>query len=373
MKAVAVRPAARTVELVDHPAPAIETPTQVSLRVLEVGICGTDREIAAFEFGTPPDGAEHLVIGHESLAEVLEVGAHVTALRPGDLVVPMVRQPCPHPGCDPCRASRPDFCRTGAFLEHGIRGAHGFMTERLVEEERFLTIVPRGLREVAVLVEPLTIAEKGLRQLFAVQSRLPWACPHADAEGPGHCHRALVLGAGPVGLLGAMALRARGFETAVFSLEPDDHPKAALVRAIGARYVSAAAHPPATLAQELGPVDVLYEAAGASRLALQILDLLAPNGVAILTGVPGHQAPSAFDTDAFVRRLVLGNQVVLGTVNAGPDGFAAAIADLETFDRRWPAPLRGLVTGRFPIESYRELLLGPPAGIKSLVSFESPA
>jgi glucose 1-dehydrogenase len=373
MKAVAVRPAARTVELVDHPAPAIQTPTEVLLRVLEVGVCGTDREIAAFEFGTPPAGAGHLVIGHEALAEVLEVGPRVRALRAGDLVVPMVRRPCPDPSCGPCRASRPDFCRTGAFVEHGIRGAHGFMTERLVEEERFLTVVPRALRESAALVEPLTIAEKALLQLFAVQSRLPWTCPHAVAEGPGHCHRALVLGAGPVGLLGAMALRVRGFETSVFSLESEDHPKAALVRAVGARFVSAATHPPRTLARALGPVDVLYEAAGASRLALEILELLAPNGVAILTGVPGRHAPSEFDTDGLVRRLVLGNQVVLGTVNAGGDGFAAAIADLETFDRRWPEPLRRLVTGRFPIESYRELLLGAPAGIKSLVSFERPA
>jgi threonine dehydrogenase-like Zn-dependent dehydrogenase len=372
MKAVAVRPAARTVELVDHPAPVIETPTQVALRVLEVGICGTDREIAAFEFGTPPAGADHLVIGHEALAEVLEVGTRVTALRAGDLVVPMVRRPCPHPECSPCRAARPDFCRTGAFRERGIRGAHGFMTERLVEEERSLTVVPSALREVAVLVEPLTIAEKGLLQLFAIQSRLPWTCRHAAAEGPGHCQRALVLGAGPVGLLGAMALRVRGFETSVFSLEPDDHPKAQLVRAIGARFVSAATHRPATLARDLRPVDVLYEAAGASRLALEGVDLLAPNGVAILTGVPGHRAPSDFDTDALVRRLVLGNQVLLGTVNAGPDGFTAAIADLETFDRRWPGPLRGLVTGRFPIEAYRELLLGPAAGIKSLVSFGRP-
>ena len=373
MKAVAVRPAARTIELVDHPAPAIRTPTEVLLRVLEVGVCGTDREIAAFLFGTPPAGAEHLVIGHEALAEVLDVGPRVTALRPGDLVVPMVRRPCPDPGCGPCRASRPDFCRTGAFVEHGIRGAHGFMTERLVEEERSLAVVPRALREVGALVEPLTIAEKGLQQLFAVQSRLPWACPHAAAEGPGHCQRALVLGAGPVGLLGAMALRLRGFETAVLSLEPDDHPKAALVRAIGARFVSAATHPPGALARELGPLDVLYEAAGASRLALGTLELLAPNGVAILTGVPGRHAPSDFDTDGFVRRLVLGNQVVLGTVNAGGDGFAAAILDLAIFDRRWPGPLRGLITGRFPIEAYRELLLGAPAGIKSLVSFEVPS
>jgi threonine dehydrogenase-like Zn-dependent dehydrogenase len=170
-----------------------------------------------------------------------------------------------------------------------------------------------------------------------------------------------------------MALVVRGFDTAVFSLEEDDHPKAHLVRALGARYLCAADRPLAGLPAELGPIDVLYEAAGDSRLALEALAVLAPNAIAILTGVPHGHAASSFDPDPFARGLVLGNQVLLGTVNAGPDAFAAAVADLQEFDRRWPAALRGLVTGRFPIEAYRELLLGPPGGIKNLVSFERPA
>jgi threonine dehydrogenase-like Zn-dependent dehydrogenase len=372
MKGVAVRPADRTLAIVERESPAIAAPAQVLLRVLEVGICGTDREIAAFQFGTPPRAAEHLVIGHEASAEVIAVGSGVTRVRPGDVVVPMVRRPCPDAACRPCRDDRPDFCRTGSFLEHGIRGAHGFLTERLVEDERYLVPVPPALREVAVLVEPLTIAEKAILQLQTVQSRLPWTCGHARELGPGHCHRALVLGAGPVGLLGAMALAVRGFDTCVLSLEAEDDPKAHLARAIGARYLRAADHPLAGLAGELGPIDVLYEAAGASRPALAALAALAPNAIAILTGVP-HGQPAAFDPDPFVRGLVLGNQVLLGTVNAGPDAFAAAVADLGEFDRRWPGPLRALVTGRFPIDAYRELLLGPPRGIKNLVSFGGPA
>jgi threonine dehydrogenase-like Zn-dependent dehydrogenase len=373
MKAVAVRPADRVLEIVDHPEPSFSAPTQALLRVLDVGICGTDREIASFEFGTPPRGADHLVIGHESAAEVVEVGPGVTRLRPGDVVVPMVRRPCPAPGCRPCRHDRPDFCGTGRFLEHGIRGAHGFMTERLVEDERYLVAIPRALRAVAALVEPLTIAEKALLQLEAVQSRLPWTCAHAPLLGPGHCHRALVLGAGPVGLLGAMAFAVRGFETIVLSLEPEGHPKAELARAIGARYVAAADRPIDALLLALDPIDVLYEAAGAPRLALDALAALAPNAIAIVTGVPHRHAGAGLDPDRFVRGLVLGNQVLLGTVNAGPDAFTAAVRDLEQFDRRWPGPLRGLITGRFPIEACRELLLGPPTGIKSLVSFEGLA
>jgi glucose 1-dehydrogenase len=371
MKAVAVRPAAKAVELIEHPEPELETPTQVRLRVLEVGVCGTDREICNFDFGTPPPGSDHLVIGHESLTEVIEVGSGVTSVKPGDLVVPTVRRPCPHAHCWPCRSGRPDFCRTGDIRERGIKEAHGFMTEQVVEDEAYLNPVPRGLREVAALVEPLTIAEKSILQLYDLQERLPWTCPHAETEGPGHCHRALVLGAGPVGLLGAMALVARGFETYVFAREVAPNAKSELARSIGATYFSAVTDPLDTLRERVGAFDVIYEAAGSSRLAFDSLATLGPNGVAILTGVPGLHGRSEVDTDRVMRNLVLSNQIVLGTVNAGRDSFGAAIADLAGFQQRWPAALSGLISGRHPIESYRELLLGQPSGIKNLISFES--
>jgi threonine dehydrogenase-like Zn-dependent dehydrogenase len=245
------------------------------------------------------------------------------------------------------------------------------MTEFVVEEEAYLNPVPRALRDVAALVEPLTIAEKSLLQLFDLQKRLPWACPHAETSGPGHCHRALVLGAGPVGLLGAMALAVRGFDTYVFARDAETSGKAELTRSIGARYVSAATHSVEALRDTLGVFDVIYEAAGSSRLAFDSLGALGPNGVAILTGVPGLRGRSEVDTDRVMRSLVLANQIVLGTVNAGRDGFGAAIADLVEFERRWPTALRGLVTGRHPMEAYRELLLGRPQGIKNLISFES--
>jgi threonine dehydrogenase-like Zn-dependent dehydrogenase len=371
MRAVAVQPARKTVELIGHPQPVLETATHVLLRVLEVGVCGTDREICAFDYGTPPPGSDTLVIGHESLTEVVEVGPGVTAVKPGDLVVPTVRRPCPHAHCFPCRSGRPDFCRTGDIRERGIKEAHGFMTELVVEDQAYLNPVPRDLREVAALVEPLTIAEKSLLQLFDLQQRLPWSCPHAETQGPGHCHRALVLGAGPVGLLGAMALVVRGFETFVFARDEATSAKGEMARRFGARYVSAGDVPLDALRDHFGVFDVIYEAAGSSRLAFDSLGALGPNGVAILTGVPGLHGRSELDTDRVMRNLVLSNQIILGTVNAGRDGFGAAIADLAEFKRRWPQVLPGLITGRHPIESFRELLLGPPSGIKNLITFES--
>jgi len=369
MKAVAVAPSRREVGLVDHAPPRITSPAQVMLRMLDVGVCGTDREICAFEYGTPPEGESRLVIGHESLGEVVEVGSGVQGLRPGDLVVPTVRRPCPHAHCIACRAGRQDFCYTGDFSERGISRLHGYMTELVVDDERYMNPVPRALRDVGILVEPLTIAEKALIQVDEMQKRLPWACEYVPGEERQSCHRAVVLGAGPVGLLGAMALVARGFDTSIYSREPAPNPKADLAAAIGARYFSAAETSIEQLAERVGNIDLVYEATGASATAFAMMKVLGTNGIFVFTGVPGRKAPIEVDTDVIMRNLVLKNQVVFGTVNAGHEAFAGAIRDLGTFMERWPAAVRSLISGRYPVEAHRDLLLGGSKGIKNVLAF----
>ena len=366
MKAVAVFPATRDVKLIDRPEPRITSPSAVRLRMLEVGVCGTDREITAFQYGTPPSGEDHLVIGHESLGEVSDVGAAVTRLRRGDLVVTMVRRPCPHATCKACRAGRQDFCYTGDFSERGIKAEHGFLTEWVVDDERYMHRVPAELREVAVLVEPLTIAEKALEQVREVQQRLPWARSAGPSARNGNGRQAVVLGAGPVGLLGAMTLVAAGFATTVYSRSSVPHDKQALVGLFGARYIATETHTMAQLAPELGNIDLVYEASGASKVAFDLMEVLGTNGVFVFTGVPGRKAPIELDADLIMRNLVLSNQVVLGTVNAGSNAYEAAIRDLGEFMKRWPEAVRRLITGRFPITGYRDLLLRKSVGIKSV-------
>jgi threonine dehydrogenase-like Zn-dependent dehydrogenase len=365
MKAIAVYPEQRQVKLIEAEAPTLSGDRQVRLRMLEAGVCGTDKEICSFQYGTAPQGSPHLILGHESLGEVVEVGSAVSTLRVGDLVVPSVRRPCPHASCVACRQGRQDFCYTGDFLERGIKGAHGFMAELVVEEERYLTPIPAALREVGVLVEPLTIAEKALAQVLWVQQRLPWGMPGAPGQPPGSGHRALVLGAGPVGLLGAMVLTAAGFQTFVYSRESKPNLKADLVESFGAQYLSSESVPVRALAERVGSIDVVYEAVGASQLAFEVMRVLGPNGVFVFTGVPGRKAPVPVDTDALMRSLVLKNQVALGTVNAGKDAFDAAIRDLGLFMKRWPEGVRALITRRAGMEEYPELLQGKAAGIKN--------
>lgn len=363
MRAVAVNPATRTVAVVDHPEPRLTSPTQARVRPLEVGVCGTDREIASFAYGTPPAGDPHLVIGHESLGEVAEVGSAVTNLGPGDLVVTVVRRPCPHATCAPCRAGRQDFCVTGDFTERGIKGAHGFMTEAIVDEARFFVPVPAALREVGVLTEPLTIAEKALEQVRAIETRLPEGARHSEANPKS----AVVLGAGPVGLLGAMALRVAGYRTWVYSRSATDATHGAVMRGIGATLIEAERHTVEALAEIVGNVDLVYEAVGASTLAFEAIKFLGLNGVFVFTGVPGRKAPIRLDTDRVMRHLVLRNQVVFGTVNAGRPSYESAVRHLETFMARFPEATRALITSRSPLAEAPRLLTTRPAGIKSVV------
>jgi threonine dehydrogenase-like Zn-dependent dehydrogenase len=370
VKAVAVFPASQQIKIIESEPPRISQPDQVSLRLLDVGICGTDKEICSFEYGAPPPGTDHLVIGHESLAEITATGSAVERFRVGDLVVPSVRRPCPDRGCLACRAGHQDYCYTGNFTERGIKEAHGYMTEYVVEQERYLNPVPPGLREIAVLAEPLTIAEKALAQIFwTMQHRPPWLEPQTPGQERGQGLSALVLGIGPVGLLGAMTLAAAGFTTYVYSREVPPHPRIDLVTAIGATYVSAQTTAFPDLAAQTGNIDLIYEAAGHSHFALQALRVLGTNGIFVLTGVPGLQEFIQADPARLMRDMVLKNQVLLGTVNAGPQDFASALRDLDVFQRRWPAVTQTLIAGRYPPEQAPDLILGRPAGVKSVIAF----
>ena len=358
MRALAVFPEARELRIIDMPAPKPLGERDVTVRVREVGICGTDREICDFHYGTPPQGRERLVLGHEALGEVVDVGPSVSTLARGDLVAMTVRRPCADGACVACRAGRQDFCITGHFRERGIKEADGFMTELIVEDERYLVRVPRTLAEVGVLIEPLTIAAKASVELEAILRRYPW-------EPTGL--RALVLGAGPIGLLGAMMLVARNVDTFVYSLEPADSDRAQLVRSFGADYISARDTQLSALSSRVGVFDIMFEAVGTAKVAFAALDALAPNGVFIFSGVPAGNTPFEIDLNSIMRNIVLKNQVLFGTVNASRAAFEASVRQLEQFMTLFPEAVRGLITERVTLED-APALLRKSGGIKQVVA-----
>jgi len=322
MKAVAVYPGNREVKVIDIAEPGKPAPGQVKLRMLEVGVCGTDKEICAWVYGSPPEGSDHFVLGHESLGEVMEIGSGVEDLRTGDLVVSTVRLPCTDADCVPCRAGQYDFCSTGHYREHGIMYLDGFMTEQLVEERHNLHPVARELRDVGVLVEPL----------------------------------------------GAMLLVNEGYETYIYSRSPKPNAKAAVGEAIGAKYISSEQTTIEQMAEQVGNIDLVYEAVGASKFAFDVLKYLGSNGIFVFTGVPRGEKPMEIDTERIMYNLVLKNQVLLGTVNAGPLAFDNAVRDLGVFNKRWPQALRAMITGRYPLEAFHDLVMGTAGGIKNVLA-----
>jgi len=367
MKALAAFPKEQILRIVDHPAPQILAPTQVEIRIREVGICGTDREIAAHKYGTPPDGHDYLVLGHEAVGEVVDFGTSVHRIRRGDLVVPTMRRPCRDRSCRSCGMGRPDFCASGQFTQRGIRSAHGFLAERVVDDVRYMIPVPAELRDVAVLTQPLSVAETALRQLEDVQRRLPWAKLSEDSGSRPPARSAVVIGSGPVGALAALALHVRGYETLIYSREGRGK-KSSLVESFGIGWASSREEPFEELARRIGGVDVVLEASGASPLAFEALPHLGPNGVFVFTGIPGRKAPIPREIATVFPGIVLKNQVILGVTNPSADAYRDAVQDLALFARRWPLALPELVTNRVPIEEAQHLLEGNPRGLKEVVT-----
>jgi threonine dehydrogenase-like Zn-dependent dehydrogenase len=356
MRTMIVNVEKRTVQIAQRAEPRPPRGTEVLLRPLEVGICGTDREIFAFEHGAPPPGSSELVLGHEAVAEIVEVGPDVTWARKGGLVVPMVRRPCPNPRCAACRAERPEYCATGEFSERGIVHADGFLSELVLEQERYLVEVPKVLKDVAVLIEPLSVVAKAAEEFEALHARFGF-----ELSRP----RGLVLGAGPVGLLGAMTLRASNIETFVFSREAEDGIRAELIRSFDATYISSTKTPLERLTERTGMIDDVFEAVGVPEVAFGALPVLAANGVMVMSGIPAKRGPVPAELSRWMRDLVLKNQVLLGTVNASRSAFKHSVFLLEQFMVLFPDAVRSLIK-RSPLAEAPDVLVRG-RGIKDVV------
>ncbi len=310
MKALAVIPRQANSAHVrdDIPEPALQSGRSVKVRVLRVGLDGTDKEINAGDYGAPPPGDEYLILGHEGFGVVSEVGDRVTELTPGDYVVSIVRQAG---GSIYDHVGTPDFTTDESYHEHGINLVHGFLTEHYVEDAGRLVLVPRGLRDVGVLLEPATVVEKGINQAYEIQRRLRVWQPR----------RAAVLGAGTIGLLAALVLRLRGLDVTVLSRDLPPYLNSELVEALGARYVSTQETTVADAAAAHGPFDVMFEATGYSPLVFEAMAALGRNGVLVLSSVTGGDRRTEVPSDALNLGFVLGNKVMVGTVNASRVDF----------------------------------------------------
>jgi threonine dehydrogenase-like Zn-dependent dehydrogenase len=359
MKAISVFPGKpNSVHLAELNKPSLEEVPNgrgVLVKILRVGVDGTDKEINAAEYGAAPSGYDFLVIGHEGFGRVEAVGPNVTEFRAGDYVVATVRRP---------GKSIYDLIGTNdmttdeVYYERGINLRHGYLTEYYVDDVEYIVKIPQGLKHVGVLLEPTTVVEKGIHQAYEIQRRLKVWRPR----------KAAVMGAGTIGLLATLALRLRGIEVTTFARNPKPNLNAELIEAIGARYVITQEVPIKEGAQKFGPFDLIFEATGNSGVVFESMQALGKNGVLVLSSVTGGDRMVQVPADRINLEFVLGNKVMVGTVNANREYFEMGVRDMAQSEAEYPGWLSRLLTDPVKgLDNYGELfrkLTNPNGSIK---------
>ncbi len=342
MKAIAVTPKRpNSAYIIDLEEPKYRD-DEVLVRVLNVGVCGTDREINQGLYGEAPTPKDHLVLGHESFGVVDEVGKSVKSLKKGDYVVRTVRRPCGE--CVNCFNGQQDMCLTGNFLETGIKGLDGSLVEYYVESPSYLVKVPASLKDVGVLLEPLSFVEKVARQAFTIQKRMYW-----------EPKKALILGAGPIGILEAMILSIRGLDVCVVARSKSGNLKSKIVNNIGATYQSTSMSSLDDIAKKMGNIDIIVEATGDSSMSAEAMRYLGKNGILCLTSITGDNKEVTFPIAKFNFNTVLYNKLIVGVVNADIRDYEQGVKDLEEFENRWKSAVGRMITTRVTWKDYRRL------------------
>jgi threonine dehydrogenase-like Zn-dependent dehydrogenase len=325
-------------------------PTEGSLlvRALQLGICGTDFDLIAGDYGWAPDGCGHLVLGHESFGEVIEAPS-ASNFNKGDLVVGIVRRPDSEP-CVACAAGEWDMCRNGRYTERGIKERHGFGAQRWRIEPEFAVKVDTEMRAVGVLVEPASVLAKAWEQIEHIGQRAQWR-PRS----------LLVTGAGPIGLLAAMMGQQRGLAVHVLD-QVTDGPKPKLVEKLGAKYYTGGV-------ERLGfAPDIVIECSGAAALTRDCMLQMGSAGILCMVGSSAHAQDALLDVSQFNRAMVLNNLTVFGVVNGNRRHYEQAAEALRRASRNW---LLGLITRREPLANWSAAFQRQPGDVKVVIDLAS--
>ncbi|MFB6189388.1 MAG: glucose 1-dehydrogenase [Halapricum sp.] len=351
MQAIVVRRGENEPELVEKPRPEPED-GEALVRILRVGIDGTDQEVLEESPEEFPEGDDHMVLGHEAAGVVEEPNG--TDYEVGDTVVPTVRRRPDDGPNEYFDRGEPDMAPPGYHVECGISGAHGYMAEYVAIPEDRLVEIPRRLAELGCFVEPISITEKALEHAYASRSAFEWSP-----------QRALVLGNGPLGLV-TLAMLRQEFED-IYCLGRRDRPDPTIdvIEDLGGTYIDSRETPVDEIPEAYAGMDLIYEATGYAKHPIQSVFGLAPNGVAALVGI---SSPWEFEIDggAFHTELVVKNKALIGTVNSNERHFKRAIRTL----RALPSWLfEDLITTVATPEDVEPAFVDDDEQIKAIVEF----
>jgi threonine dehydrogenase-like Zn-dependent dehydrogenase len=376
MLAIGIVRGKKGVHQIDLPQPSIEEPDEVLVRVKEVGLDGTDFNMLHYNLQDISEGRNEMVIGHEMTGVVEEVGKNVRMLTPGDTVAVTVRRGCGI--CSPCLHNKSDMCMTGLYTERGLHKQDGFLTQFIVDKEQYIVKVPSELSRLAIFTEPLSIAEKAIDQIRIIQSRLPWTCLHPEhtflSEEWGGCLNALVVGAGPLGILTTALLRISNLNTYTSDILNEKHPRVMLIKAAGSHYIDSRNKSPKEVVRlccTLGNLDIIIEAAGAAAQAVGLINYMSRSSIYVMTGIPRGDMRIKVDAAELVRHLVLYNQVVVGSVNSNSHHFEMALRDLPRINSNFDSLLDKMITNRYHLEEYQEAFASSnPKAVKTVIEVE---
>jgi threonine dehydrogenase-like Zn-dependent dehydrogenase len=362
MKSIAAKKQGRAVSLIHVDLPHIKN-DEIMISTLETGLCSTDRELLTDGVISPPEGSEFLILGHEALGKVVEVGSGVSSFRAGDLVVPTVRRGCGR--CDFCNNGRSDMCSTGNYKERGIQGLHGFMSERFIENETNLIKMPDSMRRHAVLLEPMSVAIKAIEEAFMIQkTRLYGHSDRPSREVFEVFRNALIIGAGPIGLLTSLAMLY--YKVNIFCADIVEHggTKSTIIEELGGHYINLKEYQKGSEIDLqrirnktiLGEVDCIIDASSHPLTCLQLIDVLTPNGVVAILGLPHKNGIQKVKTSELMSSLVLKNHIVMGSVNSNKRHFEKARDCIEVLQKQYYNVLSRIVTHSLPFSDYRQAL-----------------
>lgn len=349
MRAIAVRPGQEnSVHLRDDvPKPSVtDVPNGlgVLVKTLKVGVDATDAEINQALYGNSPKGDDYLIIGHECFGIVEEVGPGVKHVAPGDYVTCTVRRNGP---TKYDQIGRSDITSHEEYYERGINLRHGFMTEYFVDEAEFVVKIPKELKHLHVLPEPMSCAAKAVEQAYLAQQRLQIWEPKL----------AWVTGSGQIGLLSTLALRNRRCEVFTLARSPKPNLKAEIAEGLGATYISTQETSLEQLAEAHGKPDLIIDATGSSQVAFDCMNHLGLNGALVWTSITGGSKQFSIDGNKVNLEWVLGNKLLLGSVNANWRHFESGIKDMAIGEATYPGVLEKILTHPIDgLEGYQEMM-----------------
>ncbi len=331
------------------------TENEILVQVLELGLDGTDKEIGNGFYGEAPKNQKYLIVGHEAIGIIKQIGKNTKGFEIGNYVVATVRRP---DKCINCINGESDMCITNNYTERGIKGKNGYFTEYYTENPDYLVKIPEEIKDIAVMLEPFSIAEKAIVQIFKIQNRLIWKPKTA-----------VVLGSGTVGLFAAMILRLKGIDVICVDRTINNIIKNKIFSAFNITHINSTEIPISEIPKKLSKnIDIVVELTGNPTVIYDAMSIISNNGVTCLLSVTGESYMKNINIAKLNYNTVLGNKLIFGSVNSNIKHFMQGVEDMKIINSKYPEILKSMITKKIKMSEFKSYdILNNKSDIKIII------